>query len=309
VLETGATVLIVDDDDATRTLLRTYLTRTGHAVRDAASGAEALDLMGADVDIVLLDLMMPGLGGVETLRRMRLAGHRQPVILLTAVTSAEAILEALSVGAQDHLTKPISLLKVHARIEELLRPATAPAAADVVDSMEDLHVVMATSPPMPPPPPTAEEELPPGPTGVAPPASASMPPAVAPDEVRSGQLPRKPSTLLSRLASWTRSILPGEQPGLEVDAVLGGQYRLQQRLGEGTFGTVWRARPRPRPRRGGEGAAPGCATGAARSDRARLVSSGGGARRPHPQPPRRAGARFRPDPGGARLSRHGAVAW
>ena len=236
-------MLIVDNEDATRTLLRTFLLQKGYAVRDAATGAEALDLVGGDVDIVLLDLMMPGLGGVGILRTMRAAGHRQPVILLTGVTSAESIVEALSAGAQDHLTRPISLPTVLARIEDLLRPAAAvaPASVDVIDSMEDLHIVMV--PPLPPPVPLMEEDLPPTPVAPSPwsvPATVTV--TVTSDVVRSTPLPRRPSTLLSRLATWTRSILPGEQPGLEAGAVLGGQYRLQQPLGDGAFGTVWRAR-------------------------------------------------------------------
>jgi serine/threonine protein kinase/ActR/RegA family two-component response regulator len=232
-------VLIVDNEDATRTLLRTFLLQKGYAVRDAATDAEALDLVGGDVDIVLLDLMMPGLGGVGILRRLRAAGHRQPVILLTGGTSAESIVEALSAGAQDHLTRPISLPTVVARIEDLLRPAAmaAPASVDVIDSMEDLHIVMV--PPLPPPVPLMEEDLPPMPVASSPWSAA---PTVTSDIVRSTQLPRRPSKLFSRLATWTRSILPGEQPGLEAGAVLGGQYRLQQPLGDGAFGTVWRAR-------------------------------------------------------------------
>ena len=230
-------MLIVDNEDATRTLLRNFLLQKGYAVRDAATDAEALDLVGGDVDIVLLDHMMPGLGGVGILRTMRAAGHRQPVILLTGVTSTESLVEALSAGAQDHLTRPISLPTVLARIEDLLRPATAPpASVEFIDSMEDLHIVMV--PPLPPPVPLIEEDLPPP----AAPSPWSVPPTVTSDVVRSTPLPRRPSTLLSRLATWTRSILPGEQPGLEAGAVLGGQYRLQQPLGDGAFGTVWRAR-------------------------------------------------------------------
>jgi DNA-binding NtrC family response regulator len=129
-----ATVLIVDDDGAMREGLAETLADLGHAPRTAASGREGLAAISDDIDAVLLDLRMPGgIDGIEVLRRIRAGGNAPPVIVLTAFASAENTIEAMRLGAFDHLTKPIGrneLRDLLARLPSRDRPA--PAAKEVV---------------------------------------------------------------------------------------------------------------------------------------------------------------------------------
>jgi DNA-binding NtrC family response regulator len=104
-----ATILIVDDDRALREGLSETISDLGHRPIAAASGREALShLASGNVDAVLLDLRMPGdMDGIEVLRRIRERPDRPPVVVLTAFASAENTIEAMRLGAFDHLTKPI----------------------------------------------------------------------------------------------------------------------------------------------------------------------------------------------------------
>jgi DNA-binding NtrC family response regulator len=104
-----ATILIVDDDAGMRDGLAEAIGDLGHQPRTAATGRAALDeLDGEPIDAVLLDLRMPGeIDGIEALRRMRMRPHPPPVAVLTAFASAENTIEAMRLGAFDHLTKPI----------------------------------------------------------------------------------------------------------------------------------------------------------------------------------------------------------
>jgi CheY-like chemotaxis protein len=100
-----ATILIVDDDVAMRDGLAETLSDLGHVPRTAASGREALTALSAEVDGVLLDLRMPGgMDGIEVLRRIRSRHDAPPVIVLTAFASADNTIEAMRLGAFDHLT-------------------------------------------------------------------------------------------------------------------------------------------------------------------------------------------------------------
>lgn len=117
-------ILVVDDEPHIRRVLSTVLGSHGYEVRIASDGIEGLDELGAEpVDLVILDLMMPGADGLEILSRIRSDPERAqtPVIILTAKgqdTDREA---ALAGGANDFLTKPFSPKKLIARIEEILR--------------------------------------------------------------------------------------------------------------------------------------------------------------------------------------------
>jgi DNA-binding NtrC family response regulator len=104
-----ATVLIVDDDDAMREGLAETVTDLGYRPLLAASGKDALALVAAgEIDAVLLDLRMPGeLDGIEVLRRIRAGDNAPPVVVLTAFASADNTIEAMRLGAFDHLTKPV----------------------------------------------------------------------------------------------------------------------------------------------------------------------------------------------------------
>ena len=126
-----ANVLIVDDDAALREGLAETVADLGHAPRVAASGREALAALGGDnIDCVLLDLRMPGgMDGIEVLRRIREANDAPPVIVLTAFATAENTIEAMRLGAFDHLTKPIGRLELDALLKRLPQRGI-PLAAD-----------------------------------------------------------------------------------------------------------------------------------------------------------------------------------
>src|SRR5216683_2343877 len=103
-----ATILIVDDDKALRESLAETVTGLGHHPLSAASGQEALAKLEREaVDAILLDLHMPEMDGIEVLRRLRENPKRPPVVILTAFASADNTIEAMRLGAFDHLTKPI----------------------------------------------------------------------------------------------------------------------------------------------------------------------------------------------------------
>ncbi len=104
------TVLIVDDDPTQRRLVQGVLEREGFAVAHAETGEAAIDrLMAGDVaDVILLDLTMPGLGGMATLVEMRQRGFTQPVIVVTAAAGVETVVKAMQAGAGDFFVKPAS---------------------------------------------------------------------------------------------------------------------------------------------------------------------------------------------------------
>ncbi|MFN7111091.1 MAG: sigma-54-dependent transcriptional regulator [Brevundimonas sp.] len=103
------TVLVVDDDPTQRRLLQAVLERDGHAVVHAASGGEAIDRMtrGGGADVILLDMVMPEMSGLECLAELRSAGLTTPVIVLTANGGIDTVVKAMQAGAQDFFVKPV----------------------------------------------------------------------------------------------------------------------------------------------------------------------------------------------------------
>lgn len=105
--EARSRVLIVDDELAVRLTVRELLRRAGHNATAVASGEEALELVQSQpVDLALIDLVMPGMGGVELMRRLQEISPDTVLIVLTARGSMETAIEALRLGANDYLTKP-----------------------------------------------------------------------------------------------------------------------------------------------------------------------------------------------------------
>ena len=104
------TVLVVDDDPTQRRLAQAVLEREGYAVVHAESGGEAIDRLtrGGGADVVLLDMIMPGMSGMEALAEIRTAGVTTPVIVLTASGGVDAVVKAMQAGAQDFFVKPVS---------------------------------------------------------------------------------------------------------------------------------------------------------------------------------------------------------
>jgi two-component system KDP operon response regulator KdpE len=129
--ETAIRILVVDDEPAIRRALRPPLMELGFQVAEASRGEEALQtLRAAPYDVVLLDLNMPGIGGMETLRRIRAFAPRMSVLMLTVRDQEEDKVEALDRGADDYITKPFSTRELIARIRSAVRRVRAPARAE-----------------------------------------------------------------------------------------------------------------------------------------------------------------------------------
>jgi two-component system, OmpR family, response regulator MprA len=117
-----ARVLVVDDEPAVRRALERALKLDSYEVDLAADGEEALDAMASNpADAVILDVAMPRLDGLEVCRRMRAAGDRTPVLMLTARDAIDDRVKGLDVGADDYLVKPFALRELQARLRALLR--------------------------------------------------------------------------------------------------------------------------------------------------------------------------------------------
>jgi two-component system response regulator MprA len=117
-----ARVLVVDDEPAVRRALERALKLDDYEVELAADGQEALDSLAASpADAVVLDIAMPRIDGLEVARRMRKAGDRTPILMLTARDAIDDRVTGLDVGADDYLVKPFALKELQARLRALLR--------------------------------------------------------------------------------------------------------------------------------------------------------------------------------------------
>ncbi len=134
-------VLVVDDEPQVREIVATYLERDGFRVRTAANGAEALaELAAKRADLVILDLMLPGIDGLAVLKKLRESGDQVPVIVLSAKGRESERVAGLELGADDYLAKPASPREVAARARAVLRRAGAvgPDVLEVGDLVIDL---------------------------------------------------------------------------------------------------------------------------------------------------------------------------
>jgi two-component system response regulator AtoC len=131
-MERNGSILVIDDDEATRSSLREWLANAGYRTRTAASGAEGLEALAAvGADAVLLDLVMAGVDGFEVLRRYREQGGRAPVVVLSALSEAEDVVRAMRLGATDYLPKPFDVGELDLVLRRALdsRPRAAPTPA------------------------------------------------------------------------------------------------------------------------------------------------------------------------------------
>lgn len=130
-------LLIIEDDSVMGKALNQGLTEAGHQCRWIKDGSAALtQLQEANYDVVLLDIMLPGVTGIELLKQIRAAGNRTPVILVTALGSVEERVAGLNAGADDYLVKPFALAELSARMEAVCRrtnnrPTTTMQVADL----------------------------------------------------------------------------------------------------------------------------------------------------------------------------------
>ena len=122
-------ILVVEDDGRMSSLLRQALTEEGHTVTLAANGRTALSLASVGFDLILLDVMLPGLDGFQVARSLRGSGDPTPILMITARDAVDDIVRGLDVGADDYLTKPFSLDVLFARVRALGRRQAATQTA------------------------------------------------------------------------------------------------------------------------------------------------------------------------------------
>jgi DNA-binding response OmpR family regulator len=138
-------VLVVDDDPTVSDVVRRYLERAGYAVSHAADGHQALDLYAREKpDLVVLDLMLPGVDGLEVCRRVQEYGNAAPVIMLTALGEEADRVLGLQLGADDYVTKPFSPRELVLRVQSVLRRTVGPAPAEA-ETLVDGDLVVDVS--------------------------------------------------------------------------------------------------------------------------------------------------------------------
>lgn len=120
-MEMHYSVLVVDDEKMIRDAVAAYLTKMGCSTFQADNGQEALELFEREkIDFIVLDLMLPGMSGEEVCKQIRRTSQ-VPIIMLTAKTQEESILNGLNIGADDYMTKPFSVKQLYARMEAIMR--------------------------------------------------------------------------------------------------------------------------------------------------------------------------------------------
>jgi DNA-binding response OmpR family regulator len=120
-------ILVVDDEPKIRRIITSYLAEEGYDIAEASDGESALDLAASDPDLVILDVGLPGIDGIEVLRQLRTRSD-VPVMLVTARAEETDRLIGLSVGADDYVTKPFSPRELVLRVKAILRRSSATQA-------------------------------------------------------------------------------------------------------------------------------------------------------------------------------------
>jgi DNA-binding response OmpR family regulator len=131
-------VLLIEDDQAVRDGLQLALSRQGHRVDAAATGEQGLERL-SDADVVVLDLMLPGMDGFEVCRRIRATGDL-PIIMLTARSDDMDVVAGLEAGADDYVVKPVQPRVLEARIRAVLRRSTASTKQTGIEQYGDLTI-------------------------------------------------------------------------------------------------------------------------------------------------------------------------
>jgi two-component system, OmpR family, response regulator MprA len=141
----GTHILIVDDESRVTSALRRVLAYEGYTVSTAADGESALAIARTrPPDLVILDIMLPGINGLEVCRRLRIAGDEVAVLMLTARDTVADRVTGLEIGADDYLVKPFALEELLARIKALLRRRHPPEVSREILCFADLELDTAT---------------------------------------------------------------------------------------------------------------------------------------------------------------------
>ena len=133
-------ILIVDDEPDIREILRYNLEKAGFNITEAVNGDDALDKVSKDLDLVILDIMMPGRDGYEVCRKIREQGNTVPIVFLTAMDREFDELRGLEVGGDDYVRKPFSPRMLIARINAILRRVDQISSKGTSISFGDLEI-------------------------------------------------------------------------------------------------------------------------------------------------------------------------
>ena len=125
-------VLVVDDAEVIRTYLKNLLPLKGYDVRLAEDGIKAMEMLegGLSPDVIVLDVMMPGMDGIETLRKIKAIKPKIPVIMLSVVGKASTIVDAINLGAADYINKPFEEEELDIALQKVLETETIKAERD-----------------------------------------------------------------------------------------------------------------------------------------------------------------------------------
>ncbi|MEC5422425.1 response regulator transcription factor [Virgibacillus sp. C22-A2] len=139
-METNARILVVDDEDRIRRLIRMYLEREDFIVEEAENGSEALEsALNNDYDVILLDIMMPEMDGIEVCQELR-KEKATPIIMLTAKGEEANRVQGFEVGADDYIVKPFSPREVILRVKALLRRVSTSSFNEANSATRDILV-------------------------------------------------------------------------------------------------------------------------------------------------------------------------
>ncbi|MCO6147122.1 response regulator transcription factor [Flavobacterium sp. NRK1] len=134
-------LLIVEDDPGLLSIIRKGLSEKNYEVSAALDGTTALTMLGtATFDVVVLDVMLPDINGIEICRRLRTAGNFVPILMLTALESSENVVTGLNAGADDYMAKPFKFTELEARINALARRAQQEHRSVEIISIADLEI-------------------------------------------------------------------------------------------------------------------------------------------------------------------------
>ena len=134
-------ILLVEDDDRIADFLQRALVTEGHTCVRSADGKEGLELgRNGDFNLILLDLMLPSMSGLDVCQQLRMRGVETPIIMLTAMDSIEDIVHGLKMGADDYMTKPFDIDELLARIETVCRRLNPKSTESNVLSVSDVSM-------------------------------------------------------------------------------------------------------------------------------------------------------------------------